>query len=261
MGNLPTLSDLLSAIVLPTVILDKSGAVIAASASYSRLLGNPIGKAQRTSDTKLKTAFEQIVQQGDAGEQRINLPLGVWNISWQRIANTGFTVLNLTSQSSSSPAYKATEDFIVAAGASTWELPRPDQTLALLGRAITACASAEASLALARLHPSLEGSDESLHISDIELWRNLGRRLRATCRVSDLVGVTKEGDFLIILPGAGLNDTQTVTRRVLGQLGNWLRQSVPVAVAIAAGYATWKPADGAVEPAVLVAKTGVGTPR
>ncbi len=248
--------DILAALPLPTVLIGLSGSVEAASITFRQMADQTRTAGQPWPDAEMNTLLARVAAQaGPAGQLRVRHALGAFQLYWRRMEKAGFIVVCLAPpEAAAGYAVEDTEGTTITGG--TRELPGPDQTLALLGRAIAACRSTGASLALTRLHCQPEGTSAPLHSTEHELWRNLGRKLRATCRMSDLVGVTKEGDFLIILLGANLLDTQAVTHRVLGQLQSWLRQNVPMTIGISAGYAIWESGSGDVTPAALIAQTG-----
>lgn len=251
MNDIKTLSltKVLSLLPLPTILLDAKGSISAASNSYWQLAeGRDELKDTLVSLTKKKEL---------SGRQHFRNALGTWQLHWQRHPSSIFTIVTIVTEQMTTPCVSCVpseEGSVVASTSASRELPGPEQTIALLDRAIKACAAANASLALAHLRANLNDSESMLSKADYELWRTLSRKLRAICRVSDLVGTTDEGDFLIILLGANLHDAQTVTQRVLGQLQTWLRQSIPTNISLAAGFSTWEPSIGAIEPALLIAR-------
>lgn len=247
--------EVLSLLPLPTILIDAQGHISTASDSYWQLVG---GERMSMYRNELEVTLAKIAnKEPPNGVQHFHSPQGTWQLYWQRHPAAAFTIVMIVTEQVADFAtgYMPPEEgpTTVSVGSSR-ELPGHKQTIALLGRAISACAAADTSLALTRLRANLNDSSASLNTTDHEVWRNLGRRLRGICRVSDLVGATEEGDFLIILLGANLQDAKTVTHRVLGQLNSWLRQNALDNISLATGFATWEPNCESTEPLLLMAQ-------
>jgi GGDEF domain-containing protein len=168
---------------------------------------------------------------------------GEFRLMWRRLpGNNPITVVCLVPENNAGADSPAP-----ISGAATTvdrELPNPAITLNLLSRALAACRKSRSSLCIARISLSA-ANNLPLRQQNPEVWRGVGRRLRQACRLSDLVGTTAEGDFVIILINTKRADTRAVTERILAQLQEWLQANYTAPYQIAVGHAAWAPGAGA----------------
>ncbi|HHW10761.1 MAG TPA: hypothetical protein GXX29_12385 [Firmicutes bacterium] len=305
----PIAIDILAALPIPTIVIDKNGRVVLQSETFNKMLSvdEPVKTVAAIPDKTLAEALNAITAEQNRRSgcsytghpQKVAL---VWErITWSRNVYYIVSVIYPLALSTGQPAGEADSSASAKAGAGVnaqlsldatptpaaatasagggagfnpggtgtvsgsatqavpgaggIQLPGPDQTCQLLQKAMEAGAASGTSIAVARLQVIDDGTRQPLYKTDIELWRQVARRLRALCRVSDLVGMTECGDYIIILLGADLHTAQTVTHRVLGQIEIWLRQNVGTPLQLAAGYAVWSPKERHVTPSTLLALT------
>lgn len=243
MSNKLSMQDVLSNLPITTVVYSSDGQVIAAGDSFWQACGlaGPVlalNKLGSLGSTLQHIADTEEMLEGHLVYRGLSGPLC---ITWRQVKTTvGRTVYaclipdSLISLPNSVPAPSDTSS------ASGRDLPDPETTRNLLRRAASSCAKDNTPLCIARINISTTDNRFLIQV-DREAWRNVGKKLRATCRMSDLVGVNEDGDYLVILINTKPQDAQAATRRVIGQLEGWSAANLAWPVRFTAGLATYQP--------------------
>lgn len=239
--------DLLAVLPVPSAVFASSGTVVLATPAFWSSIGIS-GSVSSLGELASKEIGYTLAQLTSSGQTRGQLfhrcPDGLIRIIWNRIHRAGqtYTVASVVPESDTAPS---------GAGpvlqTSPLDLPDSQTMVGLLEQALSECAKRKVPVCIARLGMRLPDGRELREVYP-DTWRSLGRRLRAACRMSDLVGFAGTGDYLVILVNCNQQQAHTVTRRVVARLNQWLSERLKHPVQICTGYADW-PCNGKVTSA------------
>lgn len=243
--------EFIAAMPVPTLVYDRVGVIAAATKSFWRVVGStqPVPCLANLDDACLVDTLLRIAS-SEGKDQGVEFwqsgPQGMMRILWRRIEDSGqeWTIACPISE----PSSPAAMELAVAESPllhsepppASRDLPNSTTTTNLLRQALATCREQRIPLSIARLSVHTRHGRPVFDI-DNETWRSIGRKLRTTCRMSDLVGIADSGDFLVILVNCDLTQAKGVTHRVLGQLSDWACNQLLAPVVLGAGYATWTP--------------------
>lgn len=245
---------LLDALPLTTVVLKTTGQVIAATPSFWQTIGvarpdsYPVALPANSLTSTLLALSSQ--GNGDQGHHTYRGAEGDVGIAWRSLplASGSAMVACLTSgPHAATPTETLPTD--QAPGVCD-DLPNPKATEALLEQAVAMCQQEHLPLSVALLCMT-HNNGQPLRKVDDGLWSSIARRLRALCRITDLLGVSPSGDILIILVGATLPQAKIVTHRIMACFDEWTAVNT-VLQPTKIRYVTWLPDDGKVSATKLL---------
>jgi hypothetical protein len=222
--------ELLDTLPVTTVVLRKSGHVIAATPCFWHAFGTsaPDAYPAKLPSGDLSTALLNLLS-GEGNDARFttyDAHAGTVNIQWCpfTLADEPAIVACLMPQMSIDATDNAIRE--VSEDRSDDELPDPEVTEVLLEQAIDTCRLEQVPLSVAVLR-IVTTDGRALRLVDPELWVSVARKVRGLCRMTDLLGVTASDDFLVILIGARLCKARTVMKRITDFFDEWAAINSP----------------------------------
>ncbi len=250
---------LLDALPMATVVFRTTGQVIAATPSFWQTAGaaKPSIYPAALPAGSLSSALLASAsgEGGDRGHQTYRSTEGDIRILWRSFPLEGGTTvvacLVPESKASAPTAARPTD----RESRPSDDFPDPRATEVLLEQAVTTCRQKRLPLSVALLRMTHSNGQPLCHV-DAELWNSIARKLRALCRMTDLLGASQSGDFLIILIGATLHQAKIVTRRIMTCFDEWTSVNT-VFQHTEVRYVTWLPNDEKTGVARLLTALGL----